>query len=77
MRHGQTELRLALGRKNYLFVGDVASGKSLAGLYSLVATCESRRINPFEYLVDVLARVQGHPANAVDDLQPGAWAAAG
>jgi len=68
--------RIALGRKNYLFVGDVASGKSLAGLYSLVATCESREINPFDYLADVLARVQDHPANAIDELLPGAWAAA-
>ncbi len=66
--------RIALGRKNYLFVGDVASGKSLAGLYSLVATCESRGINPFDYLADVLARVQDHPANAIDELLPGAWA---
>jgi len=69
--------RIALGRKNYLFVGDVASGKSLAGLYSLVATCESRGINPFDYLADVLARVQDHPAKAIDELLPGAWAAAG
>ena len=68
--------RIALGRKNYLFVGDVDSGKSLAGLYSLVATCESRGINPFEYLLDVLGRVQDHPANAIDELLPGAWAAA-
>lgn len=68
--------RIALGRKNYLFVGDVASGKSLAGLYSLVATCESRGINPFDYLADVLARVQDHPAKAIDELLPGAWAAA-
>jgi transposase len=68
--------RIALGRKNYLFVGDVAAGKSLAGLYSLVATCEARGINPFDYLVDVLARVQDHPANAIDELLPGAWAAA-
>jgi transposase len=68
--------RIALGRKNYLFVGDVASGKSLVGLYSLVATCESRAINPFDYLADVLARVQDHPANAIDELLPGAWAAA-
>lgn len=65
----------ALGRKNYLFVGDVAAGKSLAGLYSLVATCESRGINPFDYLADVLARVQDHPAKAIDGLLPGAWAA--
>jgi transposase len=68
--------RIALGRKNYLFVGDIASGKSLVGLYSLVATCESRGINPFDYLADVLARVQDHPANALDELLPGAWAAA-
>jgi transposase len=69
--------RIALGRKNYLFVGDVAAGKSLAGLYSLVATCESRGINPFDYLADVLTRVQDHPARAIDELLPGAWAAAG
>ena len=69
--------RIALGRKNQLFVGDVASGKSLAGLYSLVATCESRGINPFDYLADVLARVQDHRANAIDELLPAAWAAAG
>lgn len=67
--------RIAIGRKNYLFVGDVASGQSLVGLYSLVATCESRGINPFDYLTDVLARVQDHPASALDDLLPGAWAA--
>ena len=65
-----------LGGKNYLFVGDVTAGKSLAGIYSLVATCESRGINPFDYLADVLARVQDHPANAIDELLPGAWVAA-
>ena len=67
--------RIALGRKSYLFVGDVASGKSLAGLYSLVATCKSRGIDPFDYLTDVLPRVQDHPPNAIDELLPGAWAA--
>ena len=58
--------------------GDVESGKSLAGVYSRSlprARCESRGINPFDYLADVLARVQDHPANAVDELLPGAWAA--
>jgi transposase len=68
--------RIALGRKNYLFVGDVAAGKSLAGLYSLVATCETRGINPFDYLADVLGRVQDHPASALDELLPAAWATA-
>jgi len=66
----------AHNRKNYLFVGDVASGWSLAGLYSLVATCEARGINPFDYLADVLALVQDHRANAIDELLPAAWATA-
>ena len=67
--------RVALGRKNYLFVHDGDTGASIAGLYSLVATCEARGINPFEYLADVVARVQDHPASAIDSLLPGAWAA--
>lgn len=65
-----------LGRKNYLFVHHSDAGVSLAGLYSLVATCEARGINPFEYLADVLARVQDHPTATIDELLPGAWAAA-
>ena len=68
--------RVALGRKNYLFVGDVDAGRNIAGLYSLVATCEARGINPFEYLADVLPRVADHPNSRIDELLPGAWVAA-
>ncbi len=66
--------RVALGRKNYLFVHNSDAGASLAGLYSLVATCEARSINPFEYLTDVLGRVQDQPAAAINELLPGPWA---
>ena len=68
--------RVALGRKNYLFVGDVDAGMSIAGLYTLVATCEARGINPFAYLADVIPRVQDHPKRRLDELLPGAWARA-
>jgi transposase len=66
--------RVALGRKNYLFVGDVEAGSSIAGLYTLVATCEARGINPFAYLADVIPRVQDHPKRRLDQLLPGPWA---
>jgi len=72
-RHGQNERGLALGRKNYLFVGDVEAGASIAGLYTLVATCEARGINPFAYLSDVIPRVQDHPKRRLDELLPGPW----
>jgi hypothetical protein len=46
---------IALGRKNYLFVGNEDAGENIAGLYSLVATCEANRVNPLAYLRDVSA----------------------
>jgi transposase len=64
---------VALGRKNYLFVGNEDAGNNVAGLYSLVATCEANGVNPLDYLVDVMRRIQDHPAVAIDDLLPHRW----
>lgn len=66
--------RVALGRKNFLFVGDVDAGTNIAGLYTIIATCEARGINPFAYLADVIPRVQDHPADRLAELLPAAWA---
>lgn len=66
--------RVALGRKNFLFVGHEDAGHRLAGLYSLVASCELNGANPVEYLADVLLRVDRHPAARIDDLLPDRWA---
>jgi transposase len=63
----------ALGRKNWLFVGHDESGENVAGLFSLVATCEANGVNPTQYLADVLLRVQTHPATRIDELLPQNW----
>jgi transposase len=63
----------ALGRKNFLFVGTDEAGENLAGLYSLIATCEVNGVNPVEYIADVLMRVQSHPASRIDELLPHNW----
>jgi transposase len=63
----------ALGRKNFLFVGTDHAGENLAGLYSLIATCEVNGVNPVAYLADVLLRVQTHPASRIDELLPHRW----
>ena len=63
----------ALGRKNFLFVGSDHAGENLAGLYSLIATCEVNGVNPVAYLADVLIRVQTHPASRIDELLPHRW----
>jgi transposase len=64
---------VALGRKNFMFVGDPDKGDNLAGLYSLVSTCETHDVDPVAYLADVLLRVDTHPASRIDELLPQHW----
>jgi transposase len=68
---------VALGRKNFLFVGHEQAGANIAGLYSLTATCEANGVEPIAYLTDVLGRVGSHPASALDDLLPHKWRPSG
>src|SRR5580704_668362 len=64
---------IALGRKNYLFAGNDEAAENLAGLYSLVATCELQGINPQHYLADVLIKVHIHPQSKIHELLPHRW----
>jgi transposase len=64
---------IALGRKNFLFVGNEDAGVNIAGLYSLVATCVANGKNPLEYLTDVLVRISSHPQSQIDELMPDRW----
>ena len=64
---------IAIGRKNYMFVGSEAGAKRAAIIYSLVGSCKLNKIDPFAYFRDVLGRVSTHPADKIDDLLPGNW----
>lgn len=67
---------LAIGRKNWLFVGSLEGGQSTAVLLSLVQTCRGLGINPREYLEDIMRRFFSHPANKLWELLPDEWAKA-
>ena len=64
---------IAIGRKNYLFVGSDAGGRRAAAVYSLIETAKLNGINPQHYLTDVLARIADHPARRITDLLPWNW----
>jgi transposase len=66
---------LAIGRKNWLFVGSEAGGEAAAIVYSLIQTCRALNINPREYLEDVMRRIMGHHHNKLSELLPMQWAA--
>ncbi len=63
---------VAVGRKNYLFMGSEAGGKSAAIAYTLIETAKMNNVNPEAWLAWVLERIQDHPANRIQDLLP--WA---
>lgn len=69
----QTLRAIAIGRKNYLFVGNQRAGRNLAVLQSLVSSCEINGVNPQAYLSDVLIRIQSHPHSRIDELLPHRW----
>lgn len=66
---------LALGRKNWLFVGNEDGGESAAILFSLIQTCRALEINPREYLEDVMRRLMSHNSQKLYELLPDQWKA--
>jgi transposase len=66
---------VALGRKNWLFAGSDAGGKTAATLMSLCMTCKNVGVDAFAYLRDVLERISTHPARRIRELLPDQWKA--
>jgi transposase len=64
---------VALGRKNYLFAGSHEAARRAAVFYSLFGSCKINNINPYEWLSDVLERIDDHPINRLEELLPNQW----
>jgi transposase len=64
---------IAIGRKNWLFVGNEDGGEAAGIALSLIQTCRAFGINPREYLEDVMRRINSHPFNRLDELLPDHW----
>jgi transposase len=72
--HLEREIRpIALGRKNWLFCWTELGAQYVGVFHSLIATCRLQGIDPYAYLVDVLQRVEHHPASDVAALTPRLW----
>jgi transposase len=68
--------RIAVGRKNYLFVGSEKGGRTGAVLYSFTSTCHRLGVEPWAYLQDVLQRLPSTPPERLAELLPDRWQAA-
>jgi hypothetical protein len=61
---------VAIGRKNFLFVGSQTGGKAAAIAYTLIETAKLNGIDLQAWLADTLARIPDYKINRVDDLLP-------
>jgi regulator of replication initiation timing len=64
----------AIGKKNWLFMGDARSGARAATFYTLIGNCHREGINAEAYLTDIFTRLPGETNQTVHRLIPKAWA---
>ena len=64
---------MALGRKNYLFVGSEAGGRAAAIAYTLIETAKLNDVDPEAWLADTIARTPDYKITKVDELLPWHW----
>lgn len=66
--------QVAVGRKNWMFIGHEDAGRPAAILMSLMQTCREHRVNPIDYFRDVLARIsEPGSSTRIRDLLPANW----
>ena len=72
--HLERALRpIPMGRKSWLFCWSEVGAEAVATLQSLIVTCRLHDIDPYDYLVDALQRIDRHPARDVQLLTPRRW----
>jgi transposase len=66
----------AIGKKNWLFIGDAQAGERSAIIYTVIESCRRREIDPYTYLRDVLTRLPHMTNRQIPEVTPEAWAKA-
>jgi transposase len=64
---------IALGRKSWLFAGSDRGGERAAVMYTLIQTARLNEVDPQAWLADVLARLNDHNIQKLDQLLPWNW----
>ncbi len=62
----------AVGKKNWLCIGEAEAGERAAILYTLIESCRSHGLDPFAWLRDVLTRLPTMAVSRIPELTPAA-----
>ncbi len=63
----------AIGKKNWLFIGEAEAGQRSAIVYTVIENCRRRGLDPFAYLRDVLTRLPNMTNWQIPEVTPQAW----
>ena len=64
---------VAVGRRNWTFLGRDHGGRTAAVLSSFIATSKRLGIDPFAYLRDLFERISSHPQCRLAEMLPDQW----
>jgi transposase len=64
----------AIGKKNWLFIGEANAGERSAIIYTLIESCRRRGLDPSAYLREVLTRLPRMTNRQIPEVTPAAWA---
>jgi len=64
---------IALGRKNWMFIGSEDSGDVFSILGSLAASCKKLSVEPFSYFTDAIKRITADNYTNLEELLPDRW----
>lgn len=63
----------AIGKKNWLFIGDAQAGDRAAVFYTLIGNCRRLQIDPQAYLQDLFTRLPTMTNHQIPGITPAAW----
>jgi transposase len=63
----------AVGKKNWLFIGEAEAGERSAIIYTVIESCRRRGLDPYAYLKDVLTRLPRMNIQQVPEILPASW----
>lgn len=64
---------VALGRKNFLFVGSPRGGKACAMALTFLQSAKAVGANPYEYIHSIYNHIMSWPVSRLYELLPAAW----
>jgi transposase len=64
----------AIGKRNWLFIGDAQAGQRSAIIYTVIESCRRRGLDPYAYLREVLTRLPNMTNWQIPEVTPETWA---